>query len=161
MSEIVLSNGGVALVDQGDAHLARYRWERIPSGYAVRRTPRPNRRPVFMHCEILGAKGDHINRDRLDNRRGNLRLASPAQNAQNKPALGGSSRFRGVGWRGDTKKWAAFVQLQHHQYNLGCFSDELDAARIAEAFRLAHMPFAVPDPILDQVAACRCRHFCS
>lgn len=78
-----------AIVDECDAHLAEHAWRRT-NGYATRICP-GNRNPVYMHREILGlAKGDgymvvdHINRDRLDNRRSNLRLVTVAENCRNR-----------------------------------------------------------------------------
>lgn len=101
-----------------DADLAALKW-RDKDGYAVRSKafPRSKRRAtVFAHrlvCErILGrkpdhAKGelcDHINRNKLDNRRENLRIVSHRENAINtsrvnndpKYAYRQGSRFRAI-----------------------------------------------------------------
>jgi hypothetical protein len=102
-----------------------------------------------MHREVLGLAADdsrvvdHVNRDRLDNRRSNLRLLSAAENAQNQgPARGSTSRFRGVHWCASRRKWVARVKIDGRHRNLGRFDDELEAARVAAAYRAEHMPFS-------------------
>jgi len=103
-----------------------------------------------MHREILGIsqagrllQGDHINRNRLDNRKANLRIVDPAGQAQNHSARRGStSPFRGVSWHSVTGKWQARVGLDGRQHHLGVFSTEEEAARIAALFRIRYMPYA-------------------
>lgn len=72
---------------------------------------------------------DHINRDSLDNRSENLRLATPAQNQANQSLRSGpkSSRYRGVRRRGN--KWTAQIQVEGRQMTLGTFHTEDAAAR--------------------------------
>lgn len=107
-----------------------------------------------MHRQILGLDGsdktqvDHKDRNRLNNQRANLRLATRAQQQQNLPAMGGRSRFRGVSWDAANDRWRATVVFQGKQHSCGRHKTELEAALAAEAFRLEHMPFAVPDPEL-------------
>jgi hypothetical protein len=159
MIEIPLSNGGIAVVDDQDAHLARFRWYRSAFGYVVRKDG-PD--VVWLHREILGLMGndreiDHKDRNKLDNRRSNLRVATHAENCQNVPAQTGTSQFRGVHWCPRTKFWRARVMLSYRSYCLGRYGSELDAARAAEAFRREHMPFAVHDMSLDPIPKCCCR----
>jgi hypothetical protein len=90
MKTIFLSNGGVTMVDDEDfAFLSQWSWYRTPDGYAARSIwsgePRKLSR-VWMHREILGVKNglcDHVNRDKLDNRRSNLRHATFRLNSLN------------------------------------------------------------------------------
>lgn len=83
-----------ALVDDEDFDwLNQSRWCLSSHGYAIRNVPTPERgiigRHIAMHRELLDLKfgdprqGDHVNRDRLDNRRCNLRVATHAENMQN------------------------------------------------------------------------------
>ena len=143
---------GYAIVDEDDAPwLSRHSWHLHSAGYACR-TFWPGG-CVLMHREILGLKpgdqriGDHINGDRLDNRKANLRvLEHDGLNRQNMKAGRGTSRFRGVSEsRG---RWKAQVQLDGHNKFLGRFDTELEAALVAEAYRFLFMPFAEPDPQL-------------
>jgi hypothetical protein len=88
-----------------------------------------------MHNVILNVKGiDHKNRNGLDNRRSNLRLATKGQNAANAPARGGSSRFKGVSWDATRRKWRVQIRVNGTTRTLGRFLKERDAA---EAYREA------------------------
>lgn len=72
---------------------------------------------------------DHINRDRLDNRRANLRLASDLESARNTaPWAAGKSKFKGVFWHSQNKYWHAAITHERQYIHLGCFNSELDAA---------------------------------
>jgi hypothetical protein len=101
-----------------------------------------------MHRFVLGLrkgdprKVDHKNRNRLDNRRENLRVVTSAENAQNLERNYGRSRHRGVAWHKVTKKWRAVVRLDGRQHHLGYFDDEDEAGAVASAFRAQHMPFS-------------------
>lgn len=73
---------------------------------------------------------DHRDGDGLNNCRSNLRLATRAQNGANLPArVGETSRFKGVYWRKDTERWQAKIKKNYKDIYLGCFDDELEAAR--------------------------------
>jgi hypothetical protein len=147
---------GHALVDDADAEIVgARRWNVLPTGYAVSRDSAGS---VYMHRLVIGLGAgdsrqvDHINRDKLDNRRENLRVCTAAQNHQNKPSYRNStSPFRGVSR--DRSKWRATVVLAGVQHFLGYFTDELDAARAAAQFRAQHMPFSIEDPALLGEAA--------
>lgn len=143
-----------SLVDVQDRDLvAQRRWYLRADGYAAS-TSRPT---AYLHRFLFGLeKGDrrevdHINCDRLDNRRSNLRIISKQQNCQNRRQTRGSSRFRGVCWDSTHRLWQASIVIDRKQRTLGYFHDEVEAARIAEAARIQHMPYAQPDPELARV----------
>lgn len=134
-------------IDARDAHVARHRWRRNSSGYAVR-TARGNK-SIFLHRVILGLGtvsadgliGDHINRDRLDNRRANLRVVTVRENSQNRSGNRRSaSPYRGVGWDAVNQQWIAYAQVDGVNHWLGRFVDEDEAASAARSFRVKHMP---------------------
>ena len=78
---------------------------------------------------------DHINGDPSDNRIANLRLATPAQNAQNKRVCSNSkSGIKGVSFDPKRGKWGAFIQINKRQTIIGRYGSLEDAA---EAYRLA------------------------
>lgn len=88
----------------------------------------------LLHRFILGhGPGDpwidHRNGNALDCRRSNLRVVSGSQNNMNSRRRNGSSQFKGVYFRQDTKRWAAQIKLDTRTKNLGCFVDEEAAAR--------------------------------
>jgi dCTP deaminase len=144
-------NGAViahAIVDAADfPFVNRWRWHLDrQTGYASRNTTRGT---VRLHREILGlVRGDgtvcdHINRNKLDCRRVNLRVGTQALNRQNTPSRGGTSSFRGVSWDKKNRKWMAHVQVNGKQTNLGRYADEREAARVASEARARLMPWAV------------------
>jgi hypothetical protein len=136
-------------VDDDFAHLDRYRWHFSHDGYVRRSTPRVNGVPgtQLLSREVLGlAKGDsrqadHISRDKLDNRRSNLRIVTGAQNVQNVPARGGASPHRGV-WRRPSGRWVAQVRANGHCHTLGTFDTEDEAARVAMEGRQRLLPYS-------------------
>ena len=139
------------LVDDEDAGLAtEFRWSLNANGYAWR-SIMGGTRHVYLHRQLLGLERgdrrqvDHVNRNKLDNRRSNLRVVTPAENRQNTPALGGSSRHRGVRWDAARGKWAASVQLDRKHRYVGRFDTEDEAAQAAAAFRRKHMPYSAED----------------
>ena len=139
-----------ALVDAADAeYVNRWRWFMNIHGYAARHArDGQHDRTVLLHRELLGLIhgdrrcGDHIDRDRLNCRRSNLRIVTRAGNVQNKGSYQGStSRFRGVCW--DRGKWVASLHVNGKHVNLGRFDDEQAAAEAARAGRARLLPFSV------------------
>jgi len=110
--KIPLTQGFETLVDDEDFEfLSMFKWcvlrsgtERNPLWYAVTNIPAippfPRRTAVRMHRFIMGVlpeqQLDHRNRDGLDNRKENLRLATRGQNRVNSRPHGYSSKYRGV-----------------------------------------------------------------
>lgn len=138
-----------ALVDADDAErFGGYRWCLASMGYA-RRTVRVEGRSVavYLHREIAGATAgqdvDHINRDRLDCRRANLRLVTRGENLQNVTARPGTSEHRGVSWHAGTQRWRACVKAAGRQHHLGLFDSEEEAAAAARLARARLLPMAV------------------
>lgn len=143
-----------AVVDAADAEwVNRWRWSLSADGYAYRVTTADGRkRKVRLHRVILGLTrgdgydGDHINRDRLNNRRSNLRKLGRGENAQNQTsARGASSGFRGVSWDHNSGKWRASIRVDGRLRHLGRFVSEIEAAAVARKARLQLMPFTVEE----------------
>jgi hypothetical protein len=150
--EIQLTRGQVALVDDEDyAWLIQWKWQAQIEDfgwYAVRAIAVGDKKTkVLMHRAILNAprnrEVDHVNRNTLDNRRDNLRLATTSQNAQNrrkvlnrngKPT---QSQFKGVTKVG--AMWRARITIRdpHTQRSklitLGLFETEVLAALAYDA----------------------------
>ena len=135
-----------AIVDPYDYdYLRRFKWRLNRSNrtfYAFRTVSRgPLFRPqvIWMHHEILpppdGLLVDHRNHNGLNNRRENLRLATPAENIQNarKTRLKTTSRYKGVDFVKATGKWRARICVNGHRIFLGSFDSELDAALAYDA----------------------------
>jgi hypothetical protein len=88
-AHIALTQGKETIVDVCDLELVlRFRWHALrirKAFYAVTRLPRANgKQPaLYMHQLLFGKGCDHIDRNGLNNRRGNLRRASAFQQARN------------------------------------------------------------------------------
>jgi len=75
---------------------------------------------------------DHINHNGLDNRKANLRPATRAQNNYNKLIVKhkeSSSKYKGVTWKKENKKWLAQINFKGDYIFLGYFKDERKAAK--------------------------------
>ena len=132
--EIPLTRGKVAIVDDEDFEwLSQYKWCCNSNGYAQRKvTINGKRATVLMHREIMQPPPDmhidHINGNRLDNRRCNLRIVTPQQNQFNRRIQSGTSRFKGVYWQKEAEKWRARIRYNRKLIHLGLFDTEEEAA---------------------------------
>lgn len=123
-----------AIVDDADyAEVSRVKWSLAPSGYATGWMA--NRVHGYMHRLIArtppGMSTDHINCDKLDNRRCNLRICTQSQNMANTtPPANNKSGIKGVSWDKARKKWAVYLKHKRICMNIGRF-DSLDDARAA------------------------------
>lgn len=90
-------------------------------------------------------QADHINRDKFDNRKQNLRIVTHAQNQHNVPKRKNKivDCPRGVSWDKSKNKYTAFVKLNGRQTNLGCFDCKIEAGIASSKFRLANMTHTV------------------
>lgn len=118
------------LVDDCDLWISEYRWYWCPTGYP---SSVINGKNVRAHTIIakapIGLMADHINGDRLDCRRSNLRICSPSQNAMNRSGVPGStSKYKGVCWSSAAGRWRAQISVKYRQVYLGLFDTEVDAA---------------------------------
>jgi hypothetical protein len=148
--EIKLTKGYVALVDDEDHKwLLQFKWYADEQGYARRNVGSGLKRVVVrMHREILQApKGfevDHINGNKFDNRRCNLRLATHNQNQQNCVAYkNNTSGFKGVTWNKRDQKWCAQIRINSKRKHIGYFDDPIEAAKAYDkAAKELHDKFA-------------------
>jgi len=133
MREIPLTQGYSAIIDDVDFDdISQYKWA-YAHGYAVRSvTLRGKQERIPMHVQIIGKVDgleiDHINGDRLDNRRCNLRNVTHAQNSYNSASNIGTSRFKGVFRSKGTAKWRAVITVDGIRHSLGYFATEIDAS---------------------------------
>lgn len=103
--------------------LNQYKWYVSGVGYAVR----GDNVAIYMHRQILGLqKGDgkqvdHINHNKLDNSRCNLRICNQSQNQLNR------KNTKGYYWHKRAKKWHASIQCNGKRIYLGLFNDKNDA----------------------------------
>ncbi len=136
-----------AMVDADFPGLA-LRWRLDARGYVIRYSERRIRLArAVMGNPPPGFVIDHISRDKLDNRRTNLRFVPRAGNAQNKSAYRCNvTGFRGVYRRPDTGRYLAHAAVNGRLHRLGYFDTAEAAAEVAKQFRLKHMPYTVEVP---------------
>lgn len=141
-----------AIVDAADAAWAnQWRWSLSTKGYAYRGEQVEGRRQsIFLHRQLLGLKhnqrqdGDHIDRDKLNCRRSNLRILPKGKNQHNLPSYTGStSQYRGVSWDKKQLGWRAQITVNGRNRNLGTFADEAVAAEVASRARARLLEFSV------------------
>lgn len=133
-------NGGTTIVSPEDyAIVSKYSWHQSDKGYVCGST---NYRTVRLHRFIMGAlrnqKVDHMNRNRLDNRRDNLRVVTIAQNNQNRSISKSktSSKYRGVSYVKKSKLYRARIVYQGTETLIGYFKTEIEAAEAFDVFIL-------------------------
>jgi|SRR5882757_1676026 len=142
---IPLTRGQFAIVDASDyEELNKTNWyaawcKNTKSFYVHRPNTERKVGSISMHRRLLGLEygdkrnGDHINGNTLDNRRSNLRIATPHQNSGNsKLRSDNTSGYRGVyPHNRDKGKWCVAQQItgrtSKHQ---GVFSSKEDAAQV-------------------------------
>lgn len=72
---------------------------------------------------------DHIDGNRSNNSKENLRAATKQNNNMNRmKSSGTSSKYKGVHWRKDRERWTAQIKVDGKCIRLGCFDSEEDAA---------------------------------
>ncbi len=131
VKRIPLSGGLFAYVDAADYEwLSQYRWS-LYGGYAGRRE---NGKTIFMHREIMrppkGMVVDHIDGNRLNNCRVNMRNCTRQENGCNRAKwIGTSSRFKGVCRETSSGRYSARGWWRGEPVWLGLYDDEAEAAR--------------------------------
>ena len=149
MKEIQLTRGYVALVDDADyERVSQFNWYAAPTGntvYAYHSFPKPGGQiKRSMHRFILGLTNpkicaDHIDRNGLNNQRGNLREATNQQNQWNSAKHKDSqSGFKGVHWVASHKRWRVTIKFEGKRVYLGQFKTAAEAGAVAAAFRKKH-----------------------
>lgn len=137
---IILTKGAFATIDREDFDKVKsYKWSLSSNGYAVRGVKIKGTRKtniVLMHREILGLtiqespQVDHINRNKLDNRRENLRPATASTNALNTELRSSNkSGYRGVSWDWKRQKWFICTRKDGKTIAGGRFSKLEDAVK--------------------------------
>ena len=135
MKKIYLSGkkgkGKFALVNEDKfEELSRYNWHLNGQGYA---SSGIKGRIIRMHRFILNipkeTEVDHINHNRLDNRKENLRFATRSQNNWNRSLnKNNTSGYKGVSWNKKVGKWESRIRVFGKRFNLGFFGDVIGGA---------------------------------
>jgi len=119
-----------------DWELAKeYCWTLHHTGYAYTTI---NSKYIAFHNFMIkdkndGKQIDHINLNRLDNQRKNLRIATKSQNMINRNIFSNNtSGHTGVSYNKKDNKWISRIQINNKRIVLGSFDNIEDAIRIRE-----------------------------
>jgi len=144
---IPLTQGKFTVVDDKDfGELSKYKWcaHKGHNTYYACRSISTNGKATLirMHQQLLGKKEgleiDHVDGDGLNNQCHNLRHVTRRQNMQNIHGVK-SSKYSGVTWQKNRKKWLARIEINGTRKYLGLYSDEHEASL---AYRNAEMSLA-------------------
>jgi len=146
MKIIHITQGKTTTVDNCDyEYLKQWKWQLHNAGYAIRSALKADNLPrgckILMHRVILEragfkgfATGDHKDRNRLNNRRTNLRPATKAQNACNTRKLkAGASGAAGVVKSHPEGRWCTGIKIEGVYHHLGTFDTVEEASAVYQA----------------------------
>jgi hypothetical protein len=141
---VPLSQNKYTTISWQDAELDSNSWCLGSGGYAVRHNP-AGKAHICLHrvvmSRVLGRAleeyefVDHIDGDKLNNRRENLRLVTSKQNSRNRrSSKNNTSGYKGVTFLAKRETWLAQIWHQGKNMNLGLYdSPELAARAYNEA----------------------------
>lgn len=112
--EIITSKKDIIIADTIDKmFLAQHTWIVGTRGYAVTNINRKSIQMARLLLDFPEQLVDHINLNKLDNRRCNLRLVNKTENNINRAGLKGStSKYKGVS-RTSAGNWRASIKTRH------------------------------------------------
>jgi hypothetical protein len=134
---------GIAIIDLEDVeNVSLYKWHSSPKTKYVQSSKTKNRPMLHLHHLVMNFNKsenknlmvDHINRDRMDNRKENLRIVNFTENAINKGTQSNNtSGYPGIHFGKERQKWEASVKLNKRKIHLGRFDtlEEAVQARLA------------------------------
>lgn len=129
------SKEGDLLFYTDDMRVLNYNWSKAAKGYSATSY---KGRQIFIHRFVSNPEEhelvDHINRNKKDNRRCNLRNTNKSVNAFNcNVRKNNTSGVTGVWYRKDIKRWAAEIKADYKKICLGTFKKFEDAVRARKA----------------------------
>jgi len=138
---------GYAIVDAKDAEfVSNYKWSLGVRGYPVTSfgTTQKTIHRLLMGSPADGFVTDHKDRNKLNNRRDNLRFITSSQNNQNiSKQKNNTSGYRGV-WQTQNGNWKADIKVNYKKISLGTFADKDSAAKAYDKAATEHFgEFAV------------------
>lgn len=135
MKYIKLTKNKQAIVDDDDFQKVNiWKWTFHKTGYASR-CPTINKKTSFvmMHQYLFkvpkNSQIDHVNGNKLDNRKSNLRSCTASQNSANrKIGKNNTSGYKGVSKRKTRNKWDAMIKINGKTTYLGSYCSKKEAA---------------------------------
>ena len=148
MKKIPLTKGKFAIVDDEDFEFVnQWKWS-FDRLYAVRGhylgniNGKDKYKKIYLHRIInktpMGIETDHINKNKLDNQRSNLRNATRSQNGRNRDAYGKTAKISGVHWYKKLRKYRALLGLNKKRLHLGYFLNINEAIKARKEAELKY-----------------------
>lgn len=132
MKRILLTQGKYTIIDDTDFEIVNhYKWH-FDGNYAAKKSPKK----IYLHRLIMKLKNnqqiDHIDGNKLNNTKNNLRIATGQHNQANrKPNINNKSGYKGVYFMNDKKRnkpWSAHIKVNYIGIYLGIFFTKEEAA---------------------------------
>lgn len=124
-----------ALIDIEDVEKCKlYKWNLSCYGYVITHN-KETKKQMRLHRFILNPNDieiiDHINGNKLDNTKCNLRICTNADNQKNRTKLSSNntSGYIGVYWNKQKNKWVSEIKSNGKRFYLGSFEDLDDAIK--------------------------------
>ena len=173
---VTTTNGYTFYIDKADEALVRkYKWYCVRSkkcGFLTISTG-SGKNLLYLHSLLMntppGMEVDHIDLNRLNNRRSNLRLTTHQQNQCNQPLQrNNTSGVSGVSFYPPKNKYRARIKISQHDIHLGYYDTFVEAVQarnvgmecmFGEYGRYNDVPPA-PDAIRQKVID-KCKRFAS
>lgn len=131
MQEIELNSGDKALVDDDDYEkVSQYKWRLSANGYAFRLYEEESKRKyMWMHKFVMDADSDvvvdHIDHNRLNNQKENLRECTHQENDFNRSP---KHKYKGVYHDSKSKSYRSIIYIDGKSTHVGTFDTAEDAA---------------------------------
>jgi len=144
-------------------HLSKMRW--YDNGWGYPHTNHQNDDGSSIHVSLHsivfkdkygrhplpGYEIDHIDQNKLNAQRSNLRELTRSFNCANKPKQPrNTSGYKGVSWNKNEQKWETRIQVNRKLVFLGYHTDKHEAARAVNRAYEKHFPgISIPNPIAE------------
>lgn len=129
----------VTSVDDEDyERLSKNKWHIKAGGYVTRTGNKEDGelrgKEIYMHREIMGFPDgmvDHIDQNKLNNCKSNLRICNASQNTMNRSKFNQkySSSYKGVSYDKNAKKWRAQIIKDKKRIHIGWYKTEIEAGK--------------------------------
>ena len=150
-AEIILydktnSEKGRAIIDLDDVERCKdYKWHLTEQGYVATTS---NKKTLRLHRFIMitpdDMHTDHLNRNKLDNRKENLLICTQSENNKNKGVYSKNTLGkRGVSYRDG--RYYVQIRFEYKNYHLGIFKELNDAIKARENAELKFYGYILKD----------------